>query len=128
MRTRHVQFRALDRNTGQWHVLTIHELVNGETSSWCDIDTGTIGEYVGQQSKDGHDIYEGDVDASGCVVCIGEFTTGDDYGTQAYGAYTTDGVCTWGLDPEFPEKIVGNIHENLDLLGEQTRKWIESNL
>lgn len=73
-------------------------------------------QFTGLKDRKGKEIYEGDVTASKCVVKIGVFTTGDDYGTKAYGAYITDGSCTWGIDPDSPELIIGNIHENPELM------------
>lgn len=97
---------GLKDNT-KWRSLTYEE-----RDAW--INTGNTSD-----NWNGKEIYEGDISADRCVVHIGKFITGDDYGTPAFGVYKTDGTSTWGLDPNFPETIIDNIHDNPKLLEEK---------
>lgn len=76
-------------------------------------------ECIGLPSQDGSDIYVNDITADKCIIKIGIFTTGDDYSTKAFGAYKWDPEegYSWGIDPDFPETIIGNTHEKPELLG-----------
>ena len=58
---REIKFRALDRQMGEWFILSIYELINCESASWCDVDLDTLGEYTGLKDKNGKEIYDGDI-------------------------------------------------------------------
>lgn len=65
-----------------------------------------------EEYPEGQEIYQGDILKDGCVVEFGVFETNDDNETEAIGFYRTDGQSKWGLDPEYPETIIGTIHDN----------------
>ena len=58
--TRQIKFRARHKESGEWHIFTLQQLVNGHIpeerymlDNWC--------EYTGLLDKNGKEIYEGDI-------------------------------------------------------------------
>lgn len=140
---REIKFRAWDKQTKQLHqvqVLQFYGKNNTVDACWTngvDFDgESTLGEpelnnlhnlglmqYTGKKDVNGVEIYEGDIVHDGefiYIVCFGEFTDDDDFQEPAQrqtGFYIAD-VHT---DETFPFyrltcRIIGNIHENPELL------------
>jgi uncharacterized phage protein (TIGR01671 family) len=102
---------------GVWHRIGGEARIKDELfSSYTEVLPKTVGQSTGLKDKNGREIYEDDITADKCVIKFDTFITGDDYGTKAIGYCITDGKCTWGLEPDFPETIIANRHENPELL------------
>ena len=86
------------------------------------VEANTVGQYTGLTDKNGTKIFEGDImrysytpNKTGSVVKIGEFKC--DCGEKMYGVYLENGDSRFFNDNLFGFEIIGNIHDNPELLG-----------
>jgi len=130
---REIKFKGKDLKTGEWAYGSLIIDVNtkkcyicrelpdrySENGGWVEVDPETVGQYIEKQDVDKKEIYEGDiVEIEGFKEPMEVFFK-DGYfgwGRQHYGMYS--------FDPFSIEKIrvVGNIHDNPELLAEMKRK------
>ena len=95
------------------------------------IDPETVGQYTGLKGRNGERIFESDIlcikkrngtKSRICFVCFGEYIDADSafYNYRCIGFYIKifDTCCTIGVlwDSEFEYEIIGNIHDNPELL------------
>ena len=91
----------------------------------------TVGQYTGLRDKNGERIFEGDIlcikkrngtKSRICFVCFGEYIDADsafdNYRCIGFYIKIFDTCCTIGVlwDSEFEYEIIGNIHDNPELL------------
>lgn len=90
------------------------------------VDRETIGQFTGLTDKNGKKIFEGDIVESEFtkkpyLVCFGEYTYTNEYGEE-------ESVCGWYNEeeggyvtafgcPDAWATVIGNIHDNPELLG-----------
>ncbi len=109
-------FLYIDSDDGDYY---IQDLMN--LSESAAIEPKTIGQYTGLKDKNGKEIYEGDVVVawSAGYRAVGEVKQRIDGLWIMYPAYQKGKL--WGLCPnpkgETSVEIIGNIHENPELLG-----------
>ena len=123
---REIKFRGKGQTDGKWHygllVLLTDAVchIKDKYTTWiCDAET--VGQYTGLKDKNGKEIYEGDI----CTVSLKFFDIknektkvifkdgcfyfqygySDDY-VKSYKAWETDSA-----------EVIGNIHDNPELLG-----------
>ena len=91
-----------------------------------EVDRETVGQYTGLTDKNGKKIFEGDIVESAFtkkayIVCFGEYTYTDDWGDEqeACGWYNIEdgGYKTAFGNPGAWANVIGNIHDNPELLG-----------
>jgi uncharacterized phage protein (TIGR01671 family) len=116
--------------TGISYILVLHDHILGMTEFY-EVDPETVGQYTGYKDEcDEHEIYEGDIleftifDHDGAdkqftgVIkwANGMFEIWHDNEQEYYGS---DGafVLAWVLAQDDCAKVVGNIHDNPELLG-----------
>lgn len=131
---REIKFRAM-RNNGKWvignyvhhfisyfdeierHSIFLSKSENENGGHWVeDIITKTIGQFTGLYDKDGKEIYEGDIlDFNGLTVEVRfvrgvfAFLANGDLDDELCGDCRTDLFA----------KVIGNIHDNPELLKEE---------
>jgi len=114
-----LRFRAWDHGTNKWHRFNNLEFIKEadfETITIKAIDGLCIFEqYTGLDDKNGKDIYEGDIVSTNTIWYsrISPITEVVEY--QSDGKYAPFGSNDYAWDLSKTE-IVGNIHENKDLL------------
>jgi uncharacterized phage protein (TIGR01671 family) len=111
---REIRFRGKRVDNGEWvyGLLSFASKTTSVIKRDADgipvaVDSKTVGEWTGRKDANGKDIYEGDVfsDGSTCIFVGGKFVK-----------VWKDGSCE-DLDPtESQDEVVGNIHDNPELL------------
>jgi len=135
---REIEFRGKRIDNGEWVYGSYqadvmytgkHTIIYSDNEGfYCEdeVDPKTVGQYTGPKDKNGKEIYEGDI-----VTCEvnehGEIVTGIDEGTPITGQVVFENGAFVVLD-EAGElldfwmvceiKVIGNIHENLELLND----------
>ena len=130
---RDILFRGKRTDNGNWVQGSVFIRINDVyiiplpiITSKSKVDPTTVGQYTGLTDINGKKIFEGDIVESHFTrkpyqVCYGEFSYTDEYGDnqEAYGWYNTekDGYATAFANPSGWATIIGNIHDNPELLG-----------
>lgn len=125
---RESKFRGFNRKNGVWlygfylqnrgaHFVCPDEFAEGKSWDDYEIDPETRGEYTGQKDKNGQEIYEGDVVATEMNGCR--------YVQEVVWSDVTNGFSFrgHGCGPMFHKpscmEVIGNIHDNPELLNKQ---------
>lgn len=130
---REIKFRGKRLDNGEWiegdllrmngHWFIFPDPAPGGIDKY-EVDPATVGEFTGLKDKNGKEIYEGDVmeipETDFNAEIIGRVLFEED----AYYIIPLRGGHLWGLHwslRKHDAKIIGNIHDNLELLkgGEQ---------
>ena len=135
MTMRKIKFRGKRIDTGEW--------VYGDIIQWEDgtvdiapidrdniqhtVNSDTVGQYTGLKDRNGREIYEGDI-----LMCIGQ--RGDNKGHKYYrkvlfenGSFCMNvryyrinsPLCNHIVNKELGWEVIGNIHDNQELLEEE---------
>lgn len=88
------------------------------------VDASTVGQYTGLTDINGKKIFEGDIvkhtqqyDISGLVVSVGFVKWSNDYGTWIITGFNNDRVDMFLGSETHRVEVIGNIQDNLELLG-----------
>ena len=101
-------------------------IYSGDHVEKFTVYTDTVGQFTGLTDKNGKKIFEGDIVKSKFTqkpykVCFGEYTYTDEYGDEqsACGWYNEEecGYLTAFGNPDDWATVIGNIHDNPELLG-----------
>lgn len=102
---------------------------------YYEVNPETVGQYTGLKDKNGTRVFEGDIlHVEQCgetgsrisPVYFGEYIDADsvfdNYCCIGFYVKTSDGCCTIGalLSEEFECEVIGNIHDNPELMGGNT--------
>lgn len=119
---REILFRGKRKDNGEWIELS----PNGTFTEFGDVDTETVGQYIGLTDKNGNKIFEGDiVDIRGTDVFggAGPATYDEPFVVVTYKSYYAgfDPFANYDCDcdlycPSVGVVVVGNIHDNPELL------------
>ena len=113
---REIKFRAWDFQKKEWASRYCDEIIGGLElpihdyfkSNGREITRWDFQQYTGLKDKNGVEVYEDDVTNLGVVMW-------DDKELQ----FTIDGIPITGYDTKtYPLEVIGNIHENPELLGD----------
>lgn len=119
---RPIKFRGKRKDSGEW-IFGYYDgyrqlpVIRMEDGYCAEVDPETVGEFTGLHDKHGTEIYEGDI----CRI------VGSQYFLGAKEICWRDGRYYWGnslvilCDMECKNmEVIGNIHENPDLIKEQS--------
>ena len=121
MRT--IKLRGKEYKTGKWIYFNKyveypfkHDYIHTVKHLWVDINPETVGQFIGLKDKNGEEIFEGDIlDFSGIITEV-RFV-------QGVFVFLVNGNLDERLcgRTDLFAKIIGNIHENPDILKENER-------
>lgn len=134
---RDILFRGKDIETGKWHLgqyihlhktsycfegegnndNNIHQIVFERMTDWglpneyfrADVDPETVGEYTGIKDTTGKWIFEGD-------IVVNDLSQFERLSTKPHVVKFTNGKWEYISDAGRKVKIIGNIHDNPELL------------
>ena len=125
---REILFRGKDKITGEWVVSDgIYQNINPKSmittvqldsgcDGWVSVDPETVGQFTGLYDENSKRIYEGD------IVLIEDYNTTVkgliSYITPATRFCVETGADIWDIDEYLSIKVIGNIHDNPELLEE----------
>lgn len=129
MRT--IKFRGKSKRDGKWYIGNLYDKdIYGKThictiNRGClDIDPDTVGQFTGLRDNNGLEIYEGDIICSEKYKHIHVISYDDSLGSfvgktpgDRYGTFT--GLMSQKWINDFDKEIIGNIHDNPELLKQQ---------
>lgn len=110
---RELKFRALDPKEG-WYYFTLQEVMTGK-KNFTDEDW-TVVEFTGLKDKHGKDIFEGDIIESGVNRFEIIYNKNRFEADTFYRGVQDDPSCIFSEDAHERYEIIGNIHENKNLL------------
>lgn len=132
---REIKFRGKSISTGKWlygyllgnedgkfAVVKPFKVNMDNECSCCEVDEETIGQFTGLKDKNGKEIYEGDVIESSYGVgiparhFIGYNPREASFIANLIGEYPNSGSIHQGWIDKFCKKVIGNIHDNRELL------------
>ena len=138
---RKILFRGKRIDSGEWEyggcVFTENKvcLIYNQTHSidlqGCTVEENSVGQYTGLTDKNGKKIFEGDIlhvkqcgekGVGTCAIYFGEYIDADndfeDYRCIGFYLKVVDECFSIGvlLDSDFEFEVIGNIHDNPDLL------------
>lgn len=106
-----IKFRAFDEPVGEWRYYTIHELVRGEASYNTRLKHWS--QFTGLYDKKGREIYVGDIVKHYIGTGIYKSVIDDLFCNTVIYTYEDIDKCN---EPEKYLEVIGNIHENPELL------------
>lgn len=130
MAAREIIFRGKRKDTGKWIEGDVHlwgpdafifsALDFPDGPDWYEVDPETVGQYAGQNDKNGKQVFEGDI----ILVTSGGIDEDDGNAVIVWDDETSRFIIEWhrivsdfdsfyGHDME----VIGNIHDNPELLG-----------
>jgi uncharacterized phage protein (TIGR01671 family) len=116
-----ILFRGKRIDNGMWIEGCLRQYLNGHAGICCNkiqhlfrVDSDTVGQYTGLKDKNGKRIFEGDIikmsdEEVGAVV----------YRNDCAGYELTCSGCAFCLSQENERLVIGNIHDNPELLKEE---------
>lgn len=131
---REIKFRGKDKDTNKWLAGCLLQDDYGNCclvgfidhhETWYDVIPDTIGQFTGLTDKNGEDIYEGDIvkwHRDGRLYLV-KFLSGmfyasiEETGKNVHGGFPLHAL-TENEDEEYKCEVVGNIHDNKELLEE----------
>lgn len=124
---REILFRGKDTGTGKWlYSMTIARQAYNDNEIFTyyigagnkTIDGKTLGQYTGLTDKNGTKIFEGDIILYGLIPCVVMYDAPNArFMLYAYGKYLHNG---FNVDTMKLKEVIGNIHDNPELLKEQS--------
>lgn len=95
------------------------------SAAYAEVDPDTVGQYIGQRDKRGRQVYEGD------IIRDVEDLTFEIWWVSGYGAFMYRPCRGEGyilsLDPGLEFTVVGNVHDNPEMLNADTAYYDERN-
>lgn len=132
---REIKFRGFNRKNGIWlygfylqnrgaHFVCPDEFADGKSWDDYEIDPETRGEYTGLKDKNGWEIYEGDIvkrkgfypDYEKEFKCVIGWSGAGWRATKPIGIHSAS---DWPLSTPGIIEVIGNIHDNPELLNKQ---------
>ena len=140
---REIKFRGMGLNNGEWvygvgvtkYLFSIETYGEGRAwifvsphgnksdvnGGWIEVYPETVGEYIGRLDKNDKEIYEGDIIEvsmscdGGTLPHIGKIVYDSTFGS--FGTENEAGITLLHNHCLHTAKVIGNIHENPELLG-----------
>lgn len=122
-----IQFRGKRKDNNEWIYGYIIQEPNGRTFigtymsggmwDWVEVETETVGQYIGLTDKNGIKIFKGDI-----VRKHGDYEViFDSYRFEAKGYYNTcyDCPCDFFSEEVYRIEVIGNRWDNPELMGEE---------
>lgn len=127
---REIKFRAKELSTNKWifgdlHLLTNFPHIHDAEAKKHLINSDTICQFTGLYTKNGKEIYEGDIlkITDGSVICICVVTWNAEVGSWClrFKEELKEGtrpLGRWLCDRDYDIELTGNIYDNKELLEE----------
>ena len=111
---REIKFRGKRLDNGEWVFFTLP--FDGRTD-YYDVDPNTVGQYTGLKDKDGREVYEDDIVLQQQYGGgKGEMVVRFEKGAFIVGYHQWNGVKTKPMLLNGRCEVIGNIHDNQELL------------